>query len=784
MTHSSRKTALSYLGRVLALVLALSILPFAQVMTAEESKLPKNLFGSELMDNSETIMSSVLFGDTYYVLTYQSLYGYKAGDAKAQKLSNSQVEQPENNTEAIQVLPLLTNIFTDGERLLGFDNQEQKVYEVAVKDGKLDLTNPVKMDMDEFVEGEEPYSYFTMPSWMQVFDGKLYTKFNNYENKEVDLYSFDLKTGEKTAHKATHLQALTPYKDGTFLGIYKDPQQYFNDASGERIWPELVIYNPADDSVTKHPSGYKFDKTEIEVFNLYYDAAEDSLYTNTDTDLYRLDGDFTAPRLIGYLPTFGSYAQVPNGIMPFMDGRLAVLSGQNVFVRERTEAGLTDAKVLTMIGNMDNTQIINRIMMEMDDVVVRRMEGTEYNQLTAEQTASLFLTGNIPADIMSMNVQNFDIDKLIEKGYLADLSGNEKIAAFTKSLTPNLGKFFDREGKIYNIPSNTMVMPAVVYPARFEAVGLKVPTSLMELLEAAEAWVDGVGEQFPDYSFLGANENLETSLRQYIFDRYISNALGANEELVFDTPVFRALIEKLDSIDFGDYATDMTEEQMMDPSFWEEMSTKKQLIEINMGYDLNYMVSKNRYERGDNVGQSVVLSMETGGDAFVESDFSLMMVLSTSPNKDIAIEFLGHLVDKLDPVVKAALNPAMTDPIPNPYFEQEIAQFTKYITQLEAQLKTAEGAIKSNLEQSIKSLKDEMEHQKDQNQYLATAEALAMTHSYLAHTYIMSGLSNAQRQAYYDGYELRDQLENGAINLDQYIKQMDDKLRLVRMEYQ
>ncbi|MDI9521090.1 MAG: hypothetical protein QM308_08085 [Bacillota bacterium] len=784
MSYFNKKnTAFTILLRVFSLLLVLTLLPSLPA-AAEEKPAPKNLFGSELMDKSETVTSAAAVKDTLYFLTSTSLYAYTPGDEKAQRLTDSHVDVKNEQDEIVNSLSL-NAIFSDGERLLGFNGSDQQLYSVSIEDGKLQLTDPVKLDVEQFMQGDGTFSYFEMPIWMQILDGKLYMKFPNYENKPADLYSFDLKTGEKTEHKVAHLQAITPYKDGTYLAVFKDPQQYYDEATSERVWPKLVVYDPKDESVTPHASGYRFDQSEVEIFSLYYDAAEDSLYTCTDTDLYRLDGDFKTPRLIGYLPTFGSFMQLPNAIFSLADGRLAILTGQNVFVRERTEAGLTDTVALTMAGSLDDPTILSRIMMEMDNVVIRRMEGTEYNQLTSEQMATLFLTGNIPADLMAINSQSFDMDNLIKKGYLVDLSGNEKITGFVNKMAPNLSSSLIKDGKIYGLPANTMVMPLTVYPERFKELGIEIPTSIMGLLDLVEQWVDGLGEKDPDYTLFSFGDNMQDSMRQYVFDRYVSYALGAGDELSFDTPIFRKLMEKLSSIDFGDYATDISIEQQMDDGFWQDVFSKKQLIEINAGFELPYLVSRNNFEGPEEQSQALVLPLEDGMDAFVEGDITLFSVLQTSEKKELAIEFLGNYVDKMDEIVKASFDLEANEPIINPNYEQEARQFAKYIADMEKQLREAKDeAVKSNLEQNIKGLKEEAEYQKQRNQYLATSDVLKMIHSYVSNMYIMSGRANAQRQAYYENYELRQQYFDGVISLDQFIKQMDDKLRLVRLEYQ
>ena len=80
---------------------------------------------------------------------------------------------------------------------------------------------------------------------------------------------------------------------------------------------------------------------------------------------------------------FGTYGNVRNGgLLPLPDGRLAVTFGVSTFIRERTEKGLEGVSVLSFAGGMDDPDMLTRALMEMDNVVLRRVEGLQYNYLT------------------------------------------------------------------------------------------------------------------------------------------------------------------------------------------------------------------------------------------------------------------------------------------------------------------------------------------------------------------------------------------------------------------
>ena len=242
-------------------------------------------------------------------------------------------------------------------------------------------------------------------------------------------------------------------------------------------------------------------------------------------------------------------------------------------------------------------------------------------------------------------------------------------------------------------------------------------------------------------------------------------------------------MERVANIDFGDYATDPDWEDPAGMSALEEFWNRTSILETGMGYEPRYATNRNRGSN-DNPQTPITLSIEEGQMAYADADLNLLVVLSSSKNIDTAVRFLGAFTGKIDPVDKAAFNLDARDPIPNPNYDREMADLDKTLKVIESNYAKAEGAEKSNLEESLKYFKEYYEHMRKEGMFLATAQDLENIRQMISHLYVNSGLGNAQRRIFYDNYELMDQYQDGAISLDQFIRQMDDKLRLVRMEYQ
>ncbi len=772
------------LARILAILAAICLMPLAPIPVFAQEKEVTNLFGSELVDRQDSILSTALVGDTLYILTQNALYTWTGQDMRAQRRVDF---DPAQRTLRLQEdmdkkPPVWDLLFTDGERLLGLDGLRQTVYALELSGDNLTYQKVIKLDLSEFISGDPPFSMFQTPEWAKVVDGRLYIKQLNWDNLPLDLYSFYLKTGEKTGHKATNIIALTPYKDGDFIAVTLDQSQRYDEQTGEQIPPQAALYNPEKESLTPLEISIPLPISGTGRLHVYYDQAEDALFSYTDTDIYRFDGDMKEKKLIGYLPMFSNFSVTGAGIIALPDGRLAIPFAQNIFLREKTEKGLEGYAVLRMSGSLDDTQALMRVLMEMDKVVFRSVENTNYNRITQEQLATMFLTRDVSVDLMLIDTNGFDIDKLIMKGYLADLSASVKITNYLNALAPNLKKTVYDGQKPHVLPISITAFPISANINNLKEVGAAIPTTLQEYVELCIRWATEMAEEHPEYMFITNSTNLNYTLMTQLIERYTANLLGEGKELQFDTPLFRGLMQKVMDADYGDLGREVDWEEADDEAMM-ELWEKSPLFESGMGFDPQNAVGGMR-NSDNNKQQYLYLPQEEGGEGQVEANMQLMVVLKTSENKDAAITFLEHYLDKMNALSRAALTPDMTQAIPNPNYEKELKDSESALTRYQEQMDKLTGAEKSNVEENFKYMKSHHERLKTSGQYWATEEEMKALHETISHFFLFSGLGNTQRRTYWDSYELVDQMIDGVISLEQFVKQMDDKLRLVRMEYQ
>ena len=154
----------------------------------------------------------------------------------------------------------------------------------------------------------------------------------------------------------------------------------------------------------------------MSVGSIYYDAQEDSLYTYTDTDLYRYDDGLKTRRLVGHLPMFGNFWATRWAAACVVGWTAGCDLGSNVYLRERTEKGLEGITVLTMGAGIDSTHILVRALMDNDDIVLRHVDANQYGHIGPEELNLMFLTGSVPVDIMPMNAYQYDLDSWWPRG--------------------------------------------------------------------------------------------------------------------------------------------------------------------------------------------------------------------------------------------------------------------------------------------------------------------------------------------------------------------------------
>lgn len=160
-----------------------------------------------------------------------------------------------------------------------------------------------------------------------------------------------------------------------------------------------------------------------------------------------------------------------------------------------------------------------------------------------------------------------------------------------------------------------------------------LPTSLPELYDFAANWVWDYGEDHPEISLFDLGSYSSQMLYSLLLNDYIAYMQKQGGELVFDTPVFRRLMEGFAAIDFEEILSVQDQDE---DTYW----TPDALFSTSMsvGY-LGYQ---------DERFQPLYLSLEEGGEPFIGMNLNVMTINPRTKRMDQALLYVSEYLDNLD----------------------------------------------------------------------------------------------------------------------------------------
>lgn len=123
--------------------------------------------------------------------------------------------------------------------------------------------------------------------------------------------------------------------------------------------------------------------------------------------------------------------------------------------------------------------------------------------------------------------------------------------------------------------------------------------------------------------------------------------------------------------------------------------------------------------------------------------------------------------------------PGENEPVLNEDFEENLTSYDELIAVLEAQVVNAEAEERQMLEFMLETAKAQREDYQKYHHYIASAESIAAYRE--AAQYMTVGMyMGMDSQTSSEYYEQSNQYLHGAITLDEFIRNIDQKLRMVR----
>lgn len=395
---------------------------------------------------------------------------------------------------------------------------------------------------------------------------------------------------------------------------------------------------------------------------------------------------------------------------------------------------------------------------------------TETNiYLSTDEIISALLTGEFPFDTFTMTSSSFNIRQMMEKGYCSPLDSTLLDAELEQMYSP-IQQLVSCEGETYGAPFHCYVGYYTYRPDAWEAAGLsaeEVPTSFEEYLDFLESWVARIKENPEDEisvsNLFDSEQYGPHSYISYLVDRLIENHIMqcnyANEPLRFDTPLFRTLLARCQSIGKDLYTYEP--EQKGNLGLFEDLYGMRELKHL------------------------VPLRLTTEQPILIKASLYTVFLNARSENKAIATEYIENCVSYMEPEFGAYLY-RDAQPVEDPEYKRGMDAVQASIDALKESLadETLDSQERGLLEEQLgqKQLTwDEMAASEER--YLVSENDLKLYRSYGENLYFQP--PSIFDPATEDGKnlkQLRDRFCTGGLSAEQFIQELDRLAWMLEME--
>lgn len=759
---------------------------------AEETK----LIDFEI-DDSSWLSSSVWVEDKVYMTVDGGFFSYMPGDNGLVELRVEDRRTQLNKAEKTSLSDSESStyfgmrLFTDDEKLYAIDFVEGEMIcpiviegdTVVIHDGARINIEPlcsINMYDEEYVEE---------PIQIMGYHDRLYLIRQVREGMMTDLLSYDIKNGgEASVHGIHGVWSIAPYRDEKLLALAMDEEQGWDENENRTKNYLFRVYDPRIDRVEElFDSGISFT---YDGSAFRYNGDKDEIYLKTQGKVYLYqEKENKKAELVAYAPSNPGGWTLSDSMNIVSEGILFV-TGHHIAFREADSAKLSSGH-LTIFGadHMDTTH--QKTVRDMNGLPVSFLNNKVYS--SAQELGQALVSGEDDIDIFIIRSNYIDINKLMSKGYVLNLSENLFLQNYVNTLYPDMKAAGKYEGSLFMIPTYMIVGSPVSYFTRtHELFGeeLKLPETYDEMIDLFEYWDDYLAEKYPDIVPMD-HVNHKEWMVQLAIRMHQDDAVIKNKEFDFNDPHFvqmltQAVNLRTDNIfSMNDQISTDAREQMNDiygkiPLFSEWTWFDLESLNSSLDRDsLGGFGGGEEYQVGYPI--PLQLAISKGEKPVTQITLTLMAVNPRSKNINAAITYIEEYIQNIDQIQRVMMNPNMNEPILNHEYEQEIQWMTDYLKNIEEEMKNVDGAEKTEFEQNYRRMKLEYDTNIEKNKYYITKEAIDIYRSLIENSYI--SLSGQYIGLIGDEINtLRRRLIHGQISVEQFVSEAEGKMRLKRLE--
>lgn len=665
----------------------------------------------------------------------------------------------------------VTELASDGERLMGLNHLSGLIYEISLADGGATFTDVATIqDRAFFYRDSGEDRWYWSPTATASSGGYLYWFSSGWDSaKEQNLKRItriSLTDGSVKELPAENVSAVCAYKDGQLLYVVQDEKSEAGRVFG--AW----AYDPVKDEARRVGTIESGMTSYGGISRLAYSQELDAVLYQDGTRILGVR-DFGGEKLYAYVNT------QTMGRLEVIGDMLIHSTANNTVVRDLVE-GLTVPESLQVIGG--SFDMAARAFSTKYPDVPLSYSGVKnkYDDSWVEALAKREDGETI--DVISLHTATNDnvFQKLKEGGQLLDLSGNAEIAAYVEALYPPFRELVTTEdGKIVAVPVSTQSYTGFFVNRRaMTEMGLTVedmPTNLVDMVAFLNRWNAEFAQKYPNYACIEYTENTRWFMLDLMLEMWISYCQAMDQPLHFDDPVFREMMAALETLETANTDASMqeTDPEVSDYKtglFW----MRCQLV----GNWASYME-----EYSDRIFIPLTLTADTPFVACIDN-VELWAVNAETESAEYAMKLLNEEIAAVNDKYRHVLLTTETEPVENPYYADQVESTLQTIGELKAELKKAPNEMEAALIRAAIADHDSyMNREMLRDKYSITPSAIENYLNVIAPAMYVHGWNVLEdtSEGIYTLERLMDGWLKGTITTEQFISEGEARLLMIEM---
>ncbi len=658
----------------------------------------------------------------------------------------------------------ISYLFSDGENLMGLNHLTGDIWALEAENGVMQSRRLTTIrDTSFFYHVEDDYAYTISPLSVLAAGGKLLWFYNDWDNATGQsiyrVMSVDLIDGSVKKAAVDYPAVMTGYKDGKVLILCRNEMDSWDSQKKQYKPYDIVMYDPAADKAEK------LGELQTEEWMQYaaYSPALDMLVWQENTRVMGLK-DFKEKTQVAYVPLSGGYS------MTVLGESFVASMGDGVIARTMQENFRTDQYLNILNGYMDEGA--RAFAAKYPQVPVYSVGG-QYSD--AELLSITMNAGEKAPDVLTMEVAYSPFDTLKDKGYCADLSVYPELKAYVEALYPVYREAVTgQNGEIFAVP-----MSVYSYDGYFvnrhvmEKMGLAmedIPTNFVELCEFATRWNEEFVDEFPDYALLEYTEHYKERMFDIAVDEWVRYCSAKDIPLRFDDPIFREMVAAVEKMEIQELDASM---KRTDP---EKSEYKQALIWRNS----SVVGSWTDFTKEDSDRIFLPMTMTKDTDYVEGAYMQIAFINPKSQHKELAAEYLAYQIEDVSDSNKAALLTTHAKPVERDNYQDLVKSAEENLTEMEQNLAQAKPEEKKDWEMIVAEQKAYIARLPERRWRISQGALDSYINLVLPGVYVRT--PNALESAAVEFDTLGKRYKDGQISIDQFIREIDGKLRMMQME--